>query len=153
MDGVLENRNKIIFKFEQWFERKYVQSIAGGFCEDIHLDSFYVSPSNKEWLKNGFAMQRLLQEQLVDRYPCIKVGLLFVLSDTHVPTIPKTFSKRNFGKNTLTPPVLLFYEDEEKIISKEKCVYIDEISRKYNMRAYYFAIAEDVVYRNLYFLP
>lgn len=122
------------------------------FCCDFHINRWSNIESKTEWLPIGLEMYNLLLDNIKNKYPQLKVMIAFYLSSTSKTKIPKSLSKRNFKKKVYTPPVIFLYSNKikEKDIIGESVVFLNEISEKYNMKAYYSETKEDVIYRTIF---
>lgn len=145
------NEKLILNKIWDWLKSKIIY-MDDDFCCDFHIDCWSNVGNKEEWLKTGLAMYTLLQNNIGNSYPHLKVMIAFYLCSTSHSKKPKSLSKRNFRGRVYTPPVIFLYSDKrsEKDIMGENAYFLSEISEKYKMNAYYSEVKEDVVYRTVF---
>jgi hypothetical protein len=154
MDGILKSDKKITIKFRTWLANKLANHVGNSnFYEDIHIDMLLKIKSKEEWLYKSFDLFYLLYNYILSQMTNLDLGLCFTLSTTYKESIPKTFTKRNFSKNMITPPEIMVFSTDYKPCLLKGCVFLPVISEKYNLKAFYREIKDDgVIYRWIYFL-
>lgn len=145
------NKKLVLNKILDWLKSKE-GCMDDNFCCDFHINRWINVENKAEWLKMGMEMYTLLQSNIRKSYPHLKVMIAFYLCSTTDSKKPKSLSKRNFRRRTYTPPVIFLYSEKrkEKDIIGENADFLSEISEKYNMKAYYSEVKEDVVYRTVF---
>lgn len=154
MDGILKSNKKTMMKFKTWLARKLANHNENSdFYEDIHIDMLLKVESKEEWLHKTFELFYILDNYLSSLMKDLDLGLCFTLSTTYKTSVPKTFTKRNFSKNMITPPEFMVFSINYRSCLLKGCIFLPEISKKYNLKAFYREIKDDgVLYRWIYFV-
>lgn len=146
------NKKQVLNKILNWLKSKNEYIMDDDFCCDFHIDRWVAIENKTEWLPIGIEILTLLQDNITTKYSHLKVMIAFYLSSTNHSQRPKSLSKRNFRKGAYIPPVIFLYSDkrDEKKIIGENADYLNEISERYKMKAFYSETKEDVVYRTIF---